>query len=67
MRKIIVLGGTGYIANRLVPTLVNKGYHIKVSYRDKRKINTNWVNHPKIEFVFADTFDKNSLINALKF
>ncbi len=66
MTNILVLGGTGYIANRLVPELVNKGYSVKVSYRNKSHLQSSWLNHPKIELVFANTFDKNSLNEAFK-
>jgi uncharacterized protein YbjT (DUF2867 family) len=65
-RKILVLGGTGYIANRLVPGLIAKGYHIRVSYRNKDKIRSSWRNHPSVELVYADTFNKNSLVKAFE-
>ena len=66
MTNILVLGGTGYIANRLIPELVNKGYHVKVSYRNKTHLRSSWLNNPKIELVYADTFEKQSLQEAFK-
>lgn len=66
MKTILVLGGTGYIAHRLVPELLTKGYKVKVSYRNKSKINASWLDKPNIELVFADTFDKDSLSKAFK-
>jgi uncharacterized protein YbjT (DUF2867 family) len=61
MKKIIVLGGTGYIANRIVPLLLEKGYEVKVSYRNKNNLTSSWIHHPKVELVYADTFDVDSL------
>ena len=66
MTNILVLGGTGYIANRLVPELVSKGYNVKVSYRDKTHLQSSWLNDSKIHLVYANTFDKNSLNKAFK-
>lgn len=66
MNKIIVLGGTGYIANRLVPRLLDKGYKVKVSYRDRAKLTASWKNCPNVELVYADAFDKGSLVKAFK-
>ena len=66
MKKIFVLGGTGYIANRLVPTLLSKGYKVKVGYRNRKNLHSSWVNHPNVKLVFADTFDKKSLFDAFK-
>ena len=66
MTNIIVLGGTGYIANRLVPELVKKGYTVKVSYRSIIKVHSFWKNDPHVELIHADTFDKDSLAQAFK-
>ena len=66
MSFVLVLGGTGYIANRLVPSLLEKGYKVKVSYRNKSHLNSYWIHHPNVELVYADTFDKESLFKAFK-
>ena len=66
MKKIFILGGTGYIANRLVPELLSKGYKVKVGYRNRRNLRSSWVKHPHVKLVFADTFDKESLLDAFK-
>lgn len=66
MKKVLVLGGTGYIANRLVPELIKKGYFVKVSYRNKSHVDSDWITESNVELVYADTFDKLSLIEAFK-
>lgn len=66
MKKVLVLGGTGYIANRLVPELLTKDYLVKVSYRTINNLNSSWINHPRVELVFADTFKPSSLKEAFK-
>ncbi len=66
MKKIFVLGGTGYIANRLVPALLSKGYKVKVGYRNRKNLKSSWIKHPNVKLVFADTFDRKSLIDGFK-
>ncbi len=66
MKKLLVLGGTGYIAHRLVPELIKKGYYVKVSYRNKSKVSSTWLANPNVELVHADTFNKQSLLEAFK-
>ena len=66
MKKVFVLGGTGYIANRLVPSLLCKGYKVKVGYRNRKNVQSSWVRHPNVKLVFADTFDKKSLLDGFK-
>ena len=66
MKKTFILGGTGYIANRLILELLNKGHYVKVSYRNKEHLQSSWMSNPKIELVYANTFEKNSLIEAFK-
>ncbi|MHA2251198.1 MAG: SDR family oxidoreductase [Candidatus Kariarchaeaceae archaeon] len=64
-QKILVLGGTGYVGNRLITVLLQEGYKVRVTYRNKEKIkNRVWTNQPNIETAYADVYDQESMIRA---
>ncbi len=66
-KKILVIGGTGYVGNRLVASLLDIGYPVRVTYRNLNKIkNRIWFNHPNLEVIYTDVFDQESLIDACK-
>jgi uncharacterized protein YbjT (DUF2867 family) len=61
---ILVTGATGYIGGRLVPELLNRGYHVRVMVRkfspEQKQL---W---PDAEIFEADALDLNKLIPALE-
>ncbi len=64
-KKILVVGGTGYVGTRLVQILLENGYNVKVTWRSYDKIKTKlWFKHPKVEIVWADVFHRASLLDA---
>ena len=58
--SILVTGATGFVGNRLISALVEKGYKIKALSRKNLPSNQN------VKFVQADAFDIHSLSNAMK-
>lgn len=61
---ILVTGATGYIGGRLVPELINRGYHVKVLVR---KFSPEQIQlWPEADIVEADVLDLKRLIPALK-
>ena len=58
--SILVTGATGFVGNRLISALVEKGYKIKALSRKNLPSNQN------VKFVQADAFDIRSLSNAMK-
>ena len=58
--SILVTGATGFVGNRLISALVEKGYKVKAISR------RNLPSKENVKFVQADAFDLHSLSNAMK-
>lgn len=62
--KILVTGANGYVARRLIPELLYRGYFVRCMYRNQRC--PRLLDHPNIENVYADCLSKDELIPALE-
>jgi len=62
--RVLVTGANGYVAHRLIPELIFRGYTVRCMFRSRsaRPI----LSHPRIEVVFADCLDSAELRPALK-
>ena len=58
--SILVTGATGFVGNRLISALLEKGYKVKAISR------RNLPSKENVKFVQADAFDVQSLVNAMK-
>ena len=61
--KILLTGATGYIAQRLIPVLLDKGYELVCSVRDKNRFNlgnytTDKLRVIEVDFLQEDTLDR---------
>ncbi len=66
MKSIFVAGATGYIGARLVPLLLDAGYHVRALARAPEKLrNRPWAKHSNLEIVKGDVLDQSSLQQAL--
>jgi nucleoside-diphosphate-sugar epimerase len=63
MRKVLVTGGTGFLGGKLVQHLVSAGFLVRVLVR--RTSNTELLRNIKVETVFGDVSDKDSVLNAV--
>jgi uncharacterized protein YbjT (DUF2867 family) len=64
-KKILVIGGTGYVGVRLVQTLLEIGYKVRITYRSESKLGSKlWVNHPNLEKFKVDALERKSLLKA---
>jgi uncharacterized protein YbjT (DUF2867 family) len=62
--RVLVTGATGYVAHRLIPELVSRGYIVRCMYRNRSC--PPFLTHPRIEHVYADCLKKDELLPALK-
>lgn len=58
IRKVLVIGATGYVGGRLVPRLQEAGYNVRCLARDPRKLAGRW---HEVEIFKGDVLDKESL------
>ncbi|MEE8397512.1 MAG: SDR family oxidoreductase [Desulfobacterales bacterium] len=65
-RPVLVTGATGYVGGRLIPRLLESGYHVRAIGRSLRKIGSRpWAHHPRLASVEGDLMDRASLENAM--
>lgn len=64
--KVLLTGATGYIGKRLLPVLVNKGYHVICCVRDKNKFHPGDGIERKIEIIEIDLLKNETLKNIPK-
>lgn len=62
--RVLVTGANGYVAHRLIPELLFRGYTVRCMYR-----NTSCppiLSHPKMEVVYADCLNEEELRSAVQ-
>ena len=64
--KVLLTGATGYIGKRLLPVLVEKGYHVICCVRDKDKFHPEDSIRNRIEIIEVDLSKKDTLTNIPK-
>lgn len=64
-RPVLVAGATGYVANRLIPTLLGRGYRVRALARSPAALARRlWSGHPALEIVRGDLLDPPSVYRA---
>lgn len=64
-KLILVTGATGYIASRLIPKLLEKGYRVRCLVRQPQRLNSrSWF--PLVEVLQGDVVDPSTLPPALE-
>lgn len=61
--KILLTGATGYIAQRLLPVLIQNGHTIFCCVRDKHRFDISKYNSEQIEVIEVDFLKKETLQN----
>jgi len=65
--KVLILGASGYIGGRLLPRLLDSGYAVRAAVRTPEKLQCRpYAQHPRLEIVQADLFDRESLGQAMR-
>ena len=59
--NILITGATGYIGKRLIPILLNKGYHLICAVRDIARVEHLYPQENNIEFIELDFLKADSL------
>jgi len=66
IRTIAVVGATGYVGGRLVPRLLDAGYHVRCLARDERKVKARpWGSNPLASFARTDLSQEDGVAAAL--
>ncbi|MCG8697584.1 MAG: SDR family oxidoreductase, partial [Bacteroidales bacterium] len=59
--KVLLTGATGYIGKRLLPVLVDKGFHVICAVRDVKKFNPEESIRERIDIIEIDLINKETL------
>ncbi len=59
--KILLTGVTGYIAQRLLPVLLENGHHVVCCVRDVHRFNKKGYSSANLSVIQVDFLDRNSL------
>ena len=64
-KNILVTGVTGYIGGRLVPRLLEKGYHVRILVRDQKRLQgRDWLQ--QVEVIEGDVLEPDTLQPAMQ-
>lgn len=67
MKKICVLGATGYVGGRLVPKLLSEGCDVRACSRSIDKLKSRyWADHSQVELCRGDVHDPEDLNKVLQ-
>lgn len=61
IKKICIVGGTGFVGRRLANHLAGAGYALRIPTRDRERHKDNLILLPKLELVEADVHDPGQL------
>ncbi|MEZ9524666.1 DUF2867 domain-containing protein [Enterovibrio norvegicus] len=66
LKKILVIGATGYVGSHLVPRLLSMGFHVTATGRSLSKLQKQpWHAHPHVELTTLNLKDEGNLQSLL--
>jgi nucleoside-diphosphate-sugar epimerase len=68
VKKILVIGGAGYIGSALLPKLLDRGYHVRLLdlFLFGREPIANLLGHPNLEIIEADFRHMDKIVRAVR-
>lgn len=63
MKKVALIGASGFVGNAILNELLNRGHHVKAIVRNASKMK---VNSPNLEIKEIDVEDTSTMVEALK-
>jgi len=68
IRRVLLIGGAGYIGSALIPKLLDNGYHVRLL--DLLIFGTEpiapWLEHPRLEVIKADFRQVDTVVRAMR-
>ena len=65
--KICILGGTGYLGNKIVASLIKDSNDVFCICRKNSKFNKEFVNNKNVEYVLSDFIELRKLFSNVRF
>ncbi len=57
MKKVLVLGASGYVGSQLLHQLIEEGYHVTAAARQLHYLKARTKRHPLLDYLFLDLSD----------
>ncbi|ERB64804.1 DUF2867 domain-containing protein [Vibrio coralliilyticus OCN008] len=65
MKKVLVLGASGYVGSQLLLQLCNKGYHVTAAARQIEYLKARVTPHPNLELIYLDLADQEAALRIV--
>ncbi|NOH71734.1 SDR family oxidoreductase [Vibrio pectenicida] len=65
MKKILVLGASGYVGSQLLPILCASGYHVTAAARQIDYLRARVENHKNLDLIYLDLANQQETINIV--
>ncbi|MCG9597608.1 SDR family oxidoreductase [Vibrio sp. Isolate25] len=65
MKKVLVLGASGYVGSQLLLQLCNKGYHVTAAARQIEYLKARVTPHPNLELIYLDLADQEATLRTV--